>query len=350
MSISHKRIRIGIVGLNFGRHIVEEITIGHAKSLFELVAVCDFDAAKAASVAAAAGAQVYSDLGQMLADPAIDAIGLFTGPGGRAKLVQRIVAAGKPVITTKPFETDPVAALAVLREARALGVPVHLNSPGPLASADLVRIEQWREAHSLGRPVGARADVWVRYHEKPDGTWYDDPQMCQAAPLVRLGIYLINDLVRILGPAQEVFVQHSRLFTERPTADNSQASIKFENGALANCFASFCVDDGDYYRNGLTLNFERGTIYRNNGPVRPDAAIGACEMSLVMMRDGMRAVVERAEIGAMSGGYQWETFARAVRGEIIEGEITPEQIASALRVLQGLSRSALDGTVVVVGG
>jgi predicted dehydrogenase len=258
------------------------------------------------------------------------------------------VAANKPVLTTKPFETDPDAALAALREAQLRGVPVHLNSPSPLPAPDLATIEQWRGMHSLGRPVGARADVWVRYHETANGTWYDDPHLCQAAPLVRLGIYLINDLVRIFGPAREVFVQHSRLFTGRPTADNAQVAIQFENGALANCFASFCVEDGDFYRNSLVLNFERGTLYRNSGPERPHPESNTTQMALVMRRPEGRAVIERSEVANASGTYQWETFARAVRGERIEGEIAPEQIVEALRVLSALNRSAEEGTVVSI--
>ena len=48
----------------------------------------------------------------------------------------------------------------------------------------------------------------------------------------------------------------------RPTADNAQIAIEFENGALANVFASFCVGDGRPWPDEVTLNYERGTIQR----------------------------------------------------------------------------------------
>ena len=41
-----------------------------------------------------------------LADPAVEAVALFTPPIVRAKLIVRILAAGHHVITTKPFEMD----------------------------------------------------------------------------------------------------------------------------------------------------------------------------------------------------------------------------------------------------
>ncbi|MDR2673578.1 MAG: Gfo/Idh/MocA family oxidoreductase [Opitutaceae bacterium] len=335
-------VPVGIAGLNFGRHIIDQLTAGDGAAWLRVAAVCDLDAAKAAAMAErlGGGVRAFDDLQKLIDAPGIPAIGLFTGPAGRASLIRRIIRAGKDVITTKPFETDPDAALAVLREARALGRVVHLNSPAPLPAPDIAQIERWRVEYDLGAPVGARADVWASYRETADGSWYDDPGRCPAAPIFRLGIYLVNDLVRLFGPVADAHVMQTRLFTGRPTPDNAQLSLRFENGALAGIFASFCVNDGDHYRNGLTLNFENGTLYRNLGPARGDA--GKSELALVQLRDGARRVVARAEVAGGSGAYQWETFARAVRREPFAGAessaTTPEQVAAGLRVIQMMSR------------
>jgi predicted dehydrogenase len=335
------RVPIGIVGLNFGRHIIDLLAAGDGAAWLRVAAVCDLDAAKASAMAEklGGGVRAFDDLQKLIDAPDIPAIGLFTGPAGRAALIRRIIRAGKDVITTKPFETDPDAALAVLREARELGRVVHLNSPAPLPAPDIAQIERWRTGYDLGAPVGARADVWASYRETADGSWYDDPARCPAAPIFRLGIYLINDLVRLFGPVADARVMQTRLFTGRPTPDNAQLSLRFENGALANIFASFCVGDGDCYRNGLTLNFENGTIYRNLGPACGDA--GKSELALVKLRDGARQVVARAEVTGGSGAYQWEAFARAVRRESFAGAesfTTPEQIVTGLRVIQMMGR------------
>lgn len=343
-----ERIKIGIVGLNFGRSILEQLRAGDAQNYFELAAVCDLNPEKAKEMASRYGVKAYFELGRLLADPAIPAIGLFTGPVGRAELIRQAIRAGKHVMTTKPFELDPAAAREALEEARRLGRAVHLNSPSPLLPPDLATIRDWGDKHDLGRPVGCRADIWASYREKADGSWYDDPEKCPAAPIFRLGIYLINDLVQIFGRAEKVFVLHSRLFTGRPTADNSQLGILFQNGGIASIFASFCVKDGDLYRNTLTLNFENGTIYRNCGPLRKGKPGYAFEMSLVQLVGDSRAIVEQVELARGSGEYQWEAFYRAAQGEQLNEEIAPEQIAAGIAIIQAMAAADRAGGVMTV--
>ena len=99
-------LRIGIVGLNFGRHILEQLKLDAVRRDFELAAVCDLDAAKAADYAGRYSVKAYSSLHDLLADPSIPAIGLFTGPVGRAQIIRKIMQAGKDIITTKPFSVS----------------------------------------------------------------------------------------------------------------------------------------------------------------------------------------------------------------------------------------------------
>jgi predicted dehydrogenase len=341
-----KKIPIGIIGLNFGRHIVDQIRTGPGNEYFTVAALCDIDVEKANALVGDSGAKVYDSIDKLLADPEIPAIGLFTGPNGRAKLLSQIINAGKDVITTKPFELDTDAALAVLYEGKKLGRVIHLNSPAPLPSPDIATILEWKEKYNLGLPVGCRTDVWVSYREKADGNWYDDPLRCPVAPIFRLGIYLINDLVPIFGEAVKVNLLSSRIFTGRPTPDNAQLGIQFKTGALANIFASFCVLDGDYYRNSLTLNFENGTIYRNVGPGRDDTA--SCEMTLIQSEDNKRKVVDHALLGETSGQYQWQNFYKAVNGEKFANEISPEQIVAGLKIINAMIKAEQSGGVATV--
>ena len=335
------KVRIAIVGLNFGRHILDQICTGSGRDHLALAGVCDLDAAKVAQYAAQTGTRAYRDLAEVLADPTIPAVGLFTPPIGRANLIRQAIRAGKHVLTTKPFELDAAAAAEVLAEARCLGRVVHLNSPAPMLAADLAQIKHWQQHYQLGCPVGCRADVWASYREPADGSWYDDPQRCPVAPVFRLGIYLINDLVALFGPAAAVQVLHSRLNTGRPTPDNAQLAIQFQNGGLANVFASFCVNDGDHYRNSLVLNFENGTIYRNCGAARADNC--AAELSLVMATAGKRQLVDQVRLDETSGGYQWAVFARGVRGEPLTGETTADQIVAGIQVIRAMARAEQSG-------
>jgi predicted dehydrogenase len=343
------RLPIAIVGLNFGRHIVEELRSGEASRWFRLAVVCDRDRGLADAQAAASGARACYDLDELLADPGIPVVGLFTGPAGRAGLLRRIIRAGKHCMTTKPLEEDVPAAMAVLREARALGRAIHLNSPAPVPAPDLQRIAAWRGEFALGRPVSAYAETYVSYRERADGTWYDDPRLCPAAPIYRLGIYLINDLIALFGAPARVQVQTSRLFTGRPTADNAQVGIAFADGALATVSASFAIADGDHYRNSLILHFENGTITRDIGPARGGAA---AQLALVTRGpDGTRRIAAECAVESRSGAYRWDLLHRVALGGSIEGELPVETAIAGLQVIDAVRRAeAGDGVAEIRSG
>ena len=247
-------------------------------------------------------------------------------------------------MTTKPVEVDPDAALEVLNLAKSLGCVVHLNSPTPLPSPDIAQIQRWHEEFSLGRPVAVRADIWANYRELADGSWYDDPEKCPVAPIFRLGIYLINDLVRLIGKPETVSVMSSRLFTGRPTPDNAQLSIGFENGTLANIYASFCINDAQWWLSSLTMNYENGTVYRNVGPAKNGSPREHPELSVVINQDG-KPVTRSAIAGASTEDYQWDAFHRAIVGGCLVGEIAIEDIVAALRVIRAMARAEKSGRI-----
>jgi predicted dehydrogenase len=336
------RVRIAVVGLNFGRLVVEELCSAPVNNSIELAAVCDLDHARAAEVADQYSVPVAS-LDELLNDPTIEAIGLFTGPVGRAKLIEKIIRAGKHVMTTKPFELDPVAAAAVLEEARRLGRIVHLNSPGPRLPNDLQQVRVWERKFALGRPIAFRREVWASYREQADGTWYDDPKLCPVAPIFRLGIYLINDMIRLFGSVDAVQVMHSRIFTGRPTPDNAQLTLQFASGVIGNIFASFCIDDGQHYGNTMTLNYERGTIYRNAGPHSYGMAHAQSNMSVVARIGPEQTTTEYADLGDSSNSYQWPEFAHAIRRGRSPEQVSDETIVAGIRVISAMARSEQSG-------
>lgn len=349
--MSKDTVTIVIVGLNFGAHIVEQLAGEVPGHNVRLVGLCDLDHAKAKALAAKHGnLRVYDSIDAILTDPEVDAVGLYTGPNGRAALLQKIIRTGKDVMTTKPFEYDVAAAAAVLEEARRLGRVIHLNSPNPGGSPDLSVIHKWEEQFDLGTPVAARGETWTYYRDEADGSWYDDPERCPVAPIFRIGIYLINDMVNILGRARQVGVLQSRMFTGRPTPDNAQLAIEFESGAVANIFASFCVRDGDHYRAGLTVNYERGTVYRNVGAQRTVNDGEGCELGVVVNEKmwAPRQLAAEATVVTNSGDYDWAGFAAAVRREPDAPTYDPEHILEPLRIVNAMAKAAMSGKVELV--
>ena len=339
------KINVGVVGLHFGHEIIKEHLIGgEAAPYFQLVAVCDRIQSKADAIAARYGVRAYTDVTSMLANPEIEAVCLMIGPSGRARIIDQILAAGKHVMTTKPFEVDADAALAVLRQARECGLAIHLNSPAPQLWSGLAQIKRWEREFNLGRPIAARADVWSKYNETADGTWYDNPDQCPVAPIFRIGIYLINDLISIFGQPESVSVMHSRIFTGRPTPDNAQLGIRFKSGALANVFASFSIDDGQRWLNPMTINYENGSVYCNVLPNISESPRYKPELTLVTRQDG-KPVRQTVVVDSGPEDYQWEAFHKAICGDKINDETSPEQTVAGIRVIEAMARADASGRV-----
>jgi predicted dehydrogenase len=337
-------LRIGIVGLGFGQYVLKLLSQKPANEFFSVAGVCDLRQQLADSLAQSLGVTAHASLDEMIEDDQVDVIGLFTQPSNRAQLLRKIIRAGKDVLTTKPFELNAREARSVLKEAQELGRVIHLNSPAPFPTGDLRLVEQWRDEYDLGRPVGGRGAVWASYHETADGAWQDDPESCPAGPLFRIGIYLMHDLNRILGAAESVQLMTSRIRTGRPTPDNAQLQIGYRNGAMGHVFASFCVDDGDQYQSSLTLQFERGTIYRNVGGFRDDVSSEkqSAEMILVGRRQNGREILEHTRVDELAGVYLWEVLARTIHeGRTIEDSYI-EEIVNGVRLIDALRR-AQDG-------
>lgn len=339
-SIMPQPLRLGLVGLNFGRHICTELTSTPGLPV-TLTRICDVDQPKARKAAAELKVPAVFSLDELLADPEVDVIGLYTGPNGRAELLRKIIRAGKDVMTTKPFEIDAAAALDVLLEARKLGRVIHLNSPNPRPFGEAAIIQEWIGKGAIGRPTCAQASVWVYYGATPaDGSWYDDPQKCPVAPVFRLGIYPLNTLLTIFKDPVSVQVTKARVETQRPTADNANLTISFRDGSIVTVFASFVVGGKDIYKNALTIGGTKGVIYHRVGP---NPRNGFAMPTLMLSTD---AGVETREVTAHAGAYDWEFFAQRVRGEVAEDVTQPEDIVAAVRVVNAMREAERTGQTV----
>jgi predicted dehydrogenase len=340
-----EKINIAVVGLRFGRLVAEDIAYKAGKDYFNLYALCDRDRGYADWVEEQFkfGTRMHYDMDEVLANPDIQSVAIITPPGGRAKLIEKALRAGKHVMTTKPFESDPEEAVRVLDLAKKLNLALHINSPSPVPTQDIALIREWREKYGLGRPVAARGEAHRLEHQKADGRWLDDPEKCPAAPVTRIGIYLINDLVRIFGKAMKAGVSCSTVLTKRPTPDNAHLSILFENGGLGSVYASFCAASETGQENGLYIKFENGVISRRALPNPDDGESKGAAMSVRMFSRGKPAQAEERTVSRISGAYLWDAFFRAIRGDKLEDEIEPWQIAEGIRVLNAMAKSEKTG-------
>lgn len=311
--LSYSPLPIGVVGLNFGRHILPHLQDPAIARLFQLAAVCDLDASRRREWATRYLVPEYESLDDLLKEPGIPVIGLFTPPRGRAELLRKIIRAGKDVMTTKPFELDAIAARDVLEEATSLGRIIHLNSPAPRPTETRRQIREWETRYQLGRPVFCRGEATADYREDADGSWYDDPVLCPVAPIFRIGIYLINELTGLFGDVVSTQVISTRIRTGRPTPDNAQLSLEFANGAIGSIFASFCVGNGQFHANSLLLHYERGTIQYNLDPTGFGQANKSSRLRLIATPpDKEQILIEEWNGPGCLGDYQWDAFHDAI--------------------------------------
>lgn len=346
------KVKVGVVGLNFGKQIIETIREGDAEPYFEVAAVCRRDREKCDAVAAEYGVKAYYDIADLLADDEIPVIIDMTGPTGRAERLTAMIRAGKDVMTTKPFEQDSKAAAAVLAEARKLDRVIYLNSPAAVMNRDFATIRDWEEKYNLGRLVAGHHECWYKSVEKADGSWYDDPKQCPAAPVLRLGIYGINDMLQFFGEPEEVQLMETRLFTGRPTPDLARLSIKFKNGAIADTMDGWACQPGRSSM-ALTLYYENGTVMRNptllpNEQFNRGKGIYLCLLTKDDT-DGMPTEVVRLQEHETSEFYAWEAFHTAVTTRKRPENETPDSvIVNGVRLLEAVARAAENGGVAKV--
>jgi predicted dehydrogenase len=341
-----KKIKVGLVGLNFGARVAEnQIRSGLGEPYFELASVCDLDRAKCDRAAERYGVKACYAIDDLLADDDIPVIIDIAGPNGRGERITHMVEAGKHVMTTKPFELDSNQAEKALGRARELGRVVHLNSPCASLSDDFRQIEAWQEKYDLGRIIAARHECWYKNVEKADGGWYDDPEQCPAAPIFRLGIYGINDMLQLMGEPESVQVTQSRIFTGRPTPDIAMMTMRFKNGCIAETMDGWCLQPARGAES-LVLYFEGGTIHRN--PVLVGGLgfeSGPSKLCVVPASSENGAAVEEAMFDRqqLSHCYQWDVFYKAIQGEPIENATPDSVIVDGIRVIEAMKRAQLSG-------
>ncbi len=327
------RIKSVVVGLNFGCWVIEnELLVDPGCKHIELSGVYDLDKEKTQKAAAVYQVKAYNSLEEILSDKTVEAIILMTGPKNRTDLVCEILAAGKHIMTTKPFALASDQAKAAFTLASTLGLVLHMNSPAPVLPPDLKQIKEWVEEYALGRPIGYSASTYCSYREKPDGSWYDDPVACPVAPIFRLGIYLIHDVSCFFSGVESVSTQSSRIFTQRPTPDNAQLSVLYNDGSMGNIFSSFCISDGQAYRCAMELHFEGGTCYRNIGP-RTANKDNRINLKLATTQEGQPIVIEK-ELSGSGAGYRWDFFQKAILEPGTQAEIGLEHILSGIQIIE----------------
>lgn len=177
----------------------------------------------------------YSDAGQLIADPEVDAVYVATPPGSHRQYVLAAAAAGKPVYVEKPMALNAAECDEMIAACRAKRVPLWVAyyrraQPKFLAVRDLLAAGEIGEVRFVRvllqrLPVPAEADPATR-------TWRFAPEVSGGGHFLDMGSHMLDLLDFFFGPvqaAQGMAVNQTGLYR---TEDSVVANLAFARGVL----------------------------------------------------------------------------------------------------------------------
>lgn len=171
----------------------------------EVVAITSRTRARAEAVARDWGIPaVFGSVAEMLSGPDLDAVLNLTPIDAHYETSMQVLAAGKHLVTEKPIastlaEADDICALAERQGVHVLAAP-----------ADMLR-QEWGQARRLIADGAVGQVAFARLQSSHGGpaamAWPTDPSWFYAkgaGPLLDMGVYGIDRITGLLGPALRV--------------------------------------------------------------------------------------------------------------------------------------------------
>jgi len=237
-------VGLGIVGCGAA---ALDVVRSCAGSSIRVTAVHDRDPARAAALAARAGAVVHPGLDGLLADPTVEAVHVALPHDLLATTAIAALRSGRHVLVEKPLATSraeiELVRAAAVAAGRSVGVMFELRHvPTVAAAADLVR------SGALGRIRLVRIRTLI---DKPPAYWASGPTGLVADPWRASraraggGVVLMNaihllDLVRLVTGREVVRVgaESAAGVAGADVEDVAAATLRFADGAIGSLVAS----------------------------------------------------------------------------------------------------------------
>ena len=194
-------VRIGFLGCGL-------IARTHARRLADvpdadIVAGFDPDAGRARVFAADHGSDVASSEAEVIERS--DAVYVATWTAEHPRLVEAVVAAGKPVFCEKPLAVDLAAASAMVETVEAAGV---VNQVGLVLrrSPGFRWLRHQVQSGALGAPMSLlfRDDQYLPTQGRYDSSWRGDVSLAGSGTLLEHSIHDLDLIDWIIGPVTEV--------------------------------------------------------------------------------------------------------------------------------------------------
>lgn len=200
-----KKTDYGIAHIGCGGIVQYAHVPAYRNAGFRTVAVYDINPENAQKVAAETGAKLYTDLDQLLADPAVDIADIAVPPWEQLKIVEKVAGVKKHMLCQKPLSNTFSEAVKIVDLAKKAGVKQALQhqmrwDAGIAASRDMI------QKGMIGIPTDAQIQVGC---ETP---WHMWPWLASAPRLEVMyhSIHYLDSLRSILGDPEWVTSRHTR--------------------------------------------------------------------------------------------------------------------------------------------
>lgn len=278
-------LRAAVVGVgHLGRH--------HARILSQvagvtLVGVADTNEARAREIAAATGAQAYTDARQLVGK--VDLVSIAAPTEVHRELAVLLLGAGIPVLVEKPLARSVEGADAMLAAAASAGVCLAVGhterfNPAVIAARPFVASPKFIEVHRLGTFPERSLDIDVVFD------------------------LMIHDLDLVLslveGEVESIEAVGVPVLT--PRVDIANARLRFRSGCVANITASRISRD----------RTRKIRFFQRDAYISIDCGTREAEMYQLVRREGERPDIAGGPIPVAEGEplrLELEDFADAVR-------------------------------------
>lgn len=226
-----KKFGFGIVGCGM-------IASFHAKAIKEaggeLIGCYDRVPLCAERIARDFGGTAYSDIKDLLANPAVEIVTVGTPSGAHLDPAIAAAKAGKHVIVEKPLEITLDRCDAIIEAAEKAGVVLSTVFPSRFHPASQ-KLKKAIEAGRFGKlTLGDAIVKWFRTQEYYDsGVWRGTWELDGGGALMNQAIHSVDLLAWLMGPVAEIRAMTGLLAHERiEVEDVAVAALQFKNGAL----------------------------------------------------------------------------------------------------------------------
>jgi predicted dehydrogenase len=293
------KLGIGIIGAgSFGARHAE--AIGVLDDL-HLAAAMRTDPAALAEFCARYGGRGYTEVGELLADPGVDAVVIATPHHLHTAAVEAAAAAGKHILLEKPMAPSIPECDRILAAAAQGGVTLMLGHTSQFAPAYRLA-KAMLDAGELGEIVLGIATMAKYWFEPNRRAWHLD-RATGGGMWLTAGIHCLDRLTWLVGsPVQSVSAHLRAAFHDQAADDAGLIFLRYANGVCGTV-----VSVG--YRQGAPKHLTELTCTR--GMLNIDYAGGVT----VGRDEQWRAVPNSASGDWMRAALveEWRAFTAAVR-------------------------------------